>query len=234
MFQHEAPGLIVDPDRTALVLTDLHNDFLDPGGKAYPLIAATLEKNDTANNIEKLLRAAKQAGLRTFLSPHFYYPTEQAWTARLSPLEDFAHRAGLLARAGAFTLDGFEGSGADFPARYKPYLFDAQTVIVSPHKAYGASTNDLLLQLRRHGIDRMILAGPVGNLCVEGHMRDLIEHGFEVAMVRDATAGAENEEGCGYQAAMINWRFMAHAVWSTAEAVALIDSAGSGIATHVA
>ena len=43
-------------------------------------------------------------------------------------------------------------------------------------------------------------AGPVGNLCVEAHMRDFIEHGFEVAMVRDATAGACNEEGGGYRA----------------------------------
>ena len=38
-------------------------------------------------------------------------------------------------------------------------------------------------------------------------------------MVRDATAGARNEEGDGYQAALINWRFMANAVWSTSEAL---------------
>jgi len=65
-----------------------------------------------------------------------------------------------------------------------------------------------------------VLAGPVGNLCVEAHMRDFIEHGFEVAMVRDATAGAANEEGDGYLAALINWRFMAHALWTTDQAIA--------------
>jgi len=65
----------------------------------------------------------------------------------------------------------------------------------------------------------VIMAGPVANLCLEDHMRKLIENGFEVAMVRDAVAGARNEEGDGYQAAMINWRFMANAVWTNAETI---------------
>jgi nicotinamidase-related amidase len=62
----------------------------------------------------------------------------------------------------------------------------------------------------------------VGNLCVEAHLRDFIENGFEVAMVRDATAGARNEEGDGYDAALINWCFMAHALWTTQEVEQLI------------
>ena len=62
-------------------------------------------------------------------------------------------------------------------------------------------------------------------MCVEAHMRDFIEHGFEVAMVRDATAGTTNEEGDGYQAALVNWRFMAQALWTTAETVATMRAA---------
>jgi hypothetical protein len=57
-------------------------------------------------------------------------------------------------------------------------------------------------------------------------MRDFIENGFEVAMVRDATGGARNEEGSGYEAALVNWRFMAHALWTTDEAVNFIEEAG--------
>lgn len=63
------------------------------------------------------------------------------------------------------------------------------------------------------------MAGPVANLCLEDHMRNLIQNGFEVVMVRDAVAAASNEEGAGYDAAMINWRFMANAVWTTKETV---------------
>ena len=52
------------------------------------------------------------------------------------------------------SLEDFADSGADFPARYKPYLQDQDTVVTSPHKAYGASTNDMLLQLRRNRIEK--------------------------------------------------------------------------------
>jgi hypothetical protein len=44
-------------------------------------------------------------------------------------------------------------------------------------------------------------------------------------MVRDATAGTANEEGDGYRAAMVNFRFLAHAVWTTEEAVRLLGKA---------
>jgi biuret amidohydrolase len=227
MFDHTSPEMTLRPGATALVFTDLHNDFLTPGGKAFGLIEESLARNDTAANIEKLLQSAKKAGMKVFVSPHYCYPHDHAWVAPLTPVEDLAHRIGLLDRASPLNVDGLAGSGADLPDRYKPYLLDKNTILTSPHKVYGASTNDMILQLRRYRIEQLIIAGPVGNLCVEAHMRDFIEHGFEVAMVRDATAGARNEEGDGYEAALINWRFMAHALWSTAEAVERIESIGA-------
>ena len=57
------------------------------------------------------------------------------------------------------------------------------------------------------------------NLCVESHLRELVEQGFEVAVVKDATAGARLPEGDGYEAAMVNYRYIANALWSTQEAV---------------
>ena len=226
MFDHKALGMKVDLATTALAFTDLHNDFLSPEGKAYPLIEESLNKNDTAENIERLLRAAKRVGMHVFVSPHYYYPHDHQWTKPLTPVEDFAHKVRLLDRKGVFTVEDLDGSGADIPERYKPYLLDGNTVITSPHKGYSTSTNDMVMQLRRKRIEKIIVAGPVGNLCVEGHMRDFIENGFEVAMVRDATGGAVNQEGSGYEAALINWRFLAHALWTTDEAVCFIEEAG--------
>ena len=63
--------------------------------------------------------------------------------------------------------------------------------MASPHKVYGPESNDLVLQLRKRGIDKVILAGMSANLCVEAHLRELTEQGFEVAVVKDATAGAQ-------------------------------------------
>ena len=225
MFTHTGPDMTLDLARAALVLTDMQNDFLSPGGGAFGLIEHSLALNDAANNLEKLLVAAKAAPMPVFISPHYYYPHDHRWVAPLTPLEDLAHEIGLVGRTDPLSTEDFAGSGADFPERYKRHLGSGDVVITAPHKAYGTSTNDLILQLRRRRIEQIVLAGPVGNLCVEAHMRDFIENGFEIAMVRDATAGTRNEEGDGYAAALVNWRFMAHGLWTTSQVLRHIERA---------
>jgi nicotinamidase-related amidase len=220
--------MTIDARRTALVLTDLQNDFLSPGGIAWGLVADSLAANNTLENIESLLQAARRHGLPVLISPHYYYPTDRVWKSPGGAVEELMHQLGLFARRGPLTLDGFAGSGADWPERFKPYLEGGETVVASPHKVYGTASNDLVLQLRKRRIEKIILAGPAGNLCVEAHLRDFLEHGFEVAMVRDAIAGARNEEGDGYQAALVNFRALAHALWTTQEAVQNIERAYGG------
>ena len=117
-------------------------------------------------------------------------------------------------------IEGFAGSGADWLDRYKPFIEDGKTVVVGPHKVWGPQTNDLVLQLRKRRIDKVILAGMLANLCVESHLRELLEQGFEIAVVKDATAGPRHPEiGDGYQAALTNYGFLANAVLTTDEAV---------------
>ena len=93
-------------------------------------------------------------------------------------------------------------------------------MVASPHKVYGPDSNDLVLQLRKRGITRVILAGMSANLCVESHLRELLEQGFEVTVVTDATAAAQVPELDGYQAALTNFRFLASDMLTTAEAEA--------------
>lgn len=92
--------------------------------------------------------------------------------------------------------------------------------MVSPHKAYGSQSNDLVLQLRKRNISKVILLGMLANICVEAHRRDLIEQGFEVLIVKDATAAPQHPDlGDGYKAALINFGYLANVVLSTNEAV---------------
>jgi nicotinamidase-related amidase len=210
----------LETGRTALVLTDLQNDFLSPGGRGWALFAESYARNGTVANLERLLKGAKAAGLPVLISPHYYYPTDKDWTAPGSATEVLMANMPVFQRQGPLSLDRFAGSGADFPEQFKPYIFDGKTVILSPHKVYGSSTNDMILQLRKRRIDKVVMAGPAGNLCVEAHFRDLLEYGFEVAMVRDAIGGTSNEEGDGVQAALTNFRFLAHALWTTEETLA--------------
>jgi nicotinamidase-related amidase len=223
--------MTIDAQRTALVFTDMQNDFLSPGGIAWGLVADSLAANNTLENMELLLKSARRHDLPVFISPHYYYPTDRAWVAPGGAAEELMHQLGLFTRRGPLTLEGFTGSGADWPERFKPYLERGETIVASPHKVYGTSSNDLVLQLRKRRIEKIILAGPAGNLCVEAHLRDFLEQGFEVAMVRDAIAGARNEEGDGYRAALVNFRALAHALWTTQETVQAIEAACQGRGT---
>ena len=217
------PGMTFDPTRTALVVTDPQNDFLSEKGVTWGVVGKSVVKNNTVKNIESLFKAAKDNNVPVFVSPHYYYPTDHSWQFE-GALEKLMHHIKMFDRKDALSLEGFENSGADWLEQYKPYIKDGKTVVTSPHKVYGPETNDLVLQLRKRGIDKVILAGMSANLCVESHMRELMEQGFEVAVVKDATAGAQVPEGDGYESALVNFRFIANAVVSTKEAVNAISN----------
>ena len=204
--------------RTALVVIDPQNDFLSEAGVAWGVVGESVTEHNVVNNLERLFKAAKAAGLPVFISPHYYYPHDHGWKFE-GALEKVMHSINMFDRKAPLNLEGFECSGADWLERYKPYIEDGRTVVVSPHKVYGPESNDLALQVRKRGIDQIVLAGMSANLCVESHMRELLESGLEVAVIRDATAGAKVPEGDGYLAALINFRMIANAVWSTNEAV---------------
>ena len=223
------PGMAITPGNTALVITDPQNDFLSPKGVTWGVVGESVTKNNTVENIESLLKAAKANDIPVFVSPHYYYPTDKGWQFE-GALETLMHAIGMFDRKDHLSLDGFDGSGADWLARYKPYINDGETIVSNPHKIYGPENNDLLLQLRKRGIDKVILAGMSANLCTEAHLRELLERGFEVAVVSDGTAAAIIPEGDGYAAAMTNFRFMANDVINTKEAVAAINHSSDRVA----
>ena len=204
---------------TAVLVTDPQNDFLSEQGVTWQLVGDSVTENSTIENIERIMQAAKNNGFAVFISPHYYYPTDHSWQFG-GTVENLMHEINMFDRSGALSLAGFTGSGADWLERYKPLIEDGKTVIASPHKVYGPENNDVVLQLRKRNISKIILAEMSANLCVEAHLRELLEQGFEVTVVKDATAGARHPElGDGYQAALINYGYLANAVLSTDEVV---------------
>jgi nicotinamidase-related amidase len=204
---------------TALVVIDPQNDVLSEKGVSWDLVGESVKENNTVENIARLFRAAKEQGFEVFISPHYLYPFDQAWQFG-GAVERMMLESKEFFRPDPLSLDGLPGSGADWLERYKPFIEDGKTVVVSPHKVWGPQSNDLVLQLRKRLINRVILAGMLANLCVESHLRELLEQGFEVAVVKDATAAPRHPQlGDGYKAAIINYGFLANAVLSTADAV---------------
>jgi nicotinamidase-related amidase len=208
-----------DSTTTAVVITDPQNDFLSPDGATWELVGNSVTENRTAEHLEQLLQGAKSSGYRVFVSPHYYYPTDNDWQFG-GTLENLMHDINMFARTGALSLDDFDGSGADWVDPLGKFVADGETIVVSPHKVYGPQTNDLALQLRKRGVSKVVLAGMSANLCVEAHLRQLTEDGFEVHVVKDATAAAQHPElGDGYQAALVNFGYIASGVLTTDEAL---------------
>jgi nicotinamidase-related amidase len=210
----------INKNDTAVVVIDPQNDVLSETGISWDLVGDSVKENKTIENIERIFKAAKQNGFEVFISPHYFYPTDYGWKFA-GTLEQVVLESKEFFRSGELSLDGFSGSGADWLERFKPFIEDGETVVVSPHKVFGPQNNDLVLQLRRRSISKVILLGMLANLCVEAHLRDLLEQGFEVVVIKDATAAPRHPElGDGYKAALINFGYIANAVLSTNEIVA--------------
>ena len=211
------PGFDID-EHTAVLITDPQIDFLSPDGVTWGVVGASVEENNTVDNIETLFQLAEANDIPTFVSPHYYYPHDHEWQFG-GVLEVLMHNIGMFDRADPLSLEGFDDSGADWMPQYKQYIESENTVVTSPHKVYGPQTNDLVLQLRKQGINKVIIGGMSANLCTESHMRDLLEQGFEVAVVQDATAAAQMPDAGldGYEAALTNFRMMASHVFTTEE-----------------
>ena len=218
------PGFEIDRDRTAVVITDPQRDFLSEDGVVWQIVGPSVEANNTVQHLSELMSAAHDAGIPLFVSPHYYFPHDHQWDFG-GALEKMMHAVGMFDREGALTTDGLTGSGADWHEPLKSLIERDDVIVTSPHKVYGLESNDLVLQLRKRRIDKVILAGMSANLCVEAHMRELIEQGFEVCVVKDATAAAQLPGGDFYEAALLNFRMIASSVQTTDEIVGSIKSA---------
>ena len=221
-------GAQVDLTGAALVVVDPQVDFLSTKGATWNLVGKSVEANHTVKNLEMLLTAAKANDVPIFVSPHYYYPWDHNWDPSGGAGEEMLRSLKPFERKGPLTVQGFENSGADWMPQYKQFINDGRTVIASPHKLYGPEVNDLVLQLRKRHATKVILAGMSANLCIESHMRYLLEQGFGVTVVKDATAAFQLPGLDGYAAALINFQMIANAVMTTDEVVRVFDGHGAG------
>lgn len=213
LAQLPEPGFVFD-NNTAIVITDPQNDFLSESGVAWGAVGKNVTEYKTRENLLTLFKVAAEKNIPLFVSPHYYYQHDHQWKFE-GVLEKFMHSVNMFERKGALNLTGFEGSGADWLPMYKTYINGSNVIVTSHHKVYGPESNDLALQMRKRGITKVVLAGMSGNLCVESHMRELLEEGFEVAIVYDATGSAIVPGLNGAEAALTNYKMLSSKVYST-------------------
>ncbi len=204
--------------RTAVLIVDPQVDFLHPNGVAWAAVGESVTENNTVANLTSLMERTVETGTPMVISPHYYYPTDHGWQFE-GTLEKLMHAINMFDRKSALDVEGFEGSGADWMEEFKPYINDEKTIVCGPHKVYGPQNNDVVLQLQKQRVEKVILAGMSANLCIESHLRELVERGFEVVVVADACAAAKVPGLDGMAAALVNYRMIASDVWTTSQAV---------------
>src|SRR5256886_6493703 len=143
---------------TAIVFIDPQNDVLSEEGLAWPLVRESLQENHTIENMERIFKAAKAHGFEVFISPHYFYPTDQGWKFN-GPLETDEAHSGMFARKGVLNLDGLKGSGADWLERFKPYIEDGKTIVVAPQRVWGPETTTSFSSSANAGSARSFSAG---------------------------------------------------------------------------
>jgi|SRR6185295_12825778 ureidoacrylate peracid hydrolase len=197
---------------TALVVIDPYNDFISEAGKIWHRIRAVAEANNCVAHMLQVLKAARKARLRIFYALHHRYrPGDyEAWKY-LAPIQK-----------AAWVNRSFEHGtwGGEIRAEFAPQPGE---IIATEHWcSSGFANTDLDLQLKKHGIHQLIVIGLIAHTCIEATVRFAAELGYEVTVVKDATADYSEAEM--HAALDINIPNYASAIVTTDEIVVSIAS----------
>jgi ureidoacrylate peracid hydrolase len=197
---------------TALLVVDPYNDFISEGGKLWPRIKAVAEANNCVPNMLKVLNVARNAKLKTFFAMHHRYrPGDYETWKYIAPIQK-----------AAWTRKTFEYGtwGGEFRAEFAPK--PGETVVQEHWCSSGFANTDLDLQLKTHGIHKLIVIGLVAHTCIEATVRYAAELGYDVTVVKDATADYSDE--MMHAALGINIPNYASAIVTTKEVVGSMSS----------
>jgi ureidoacrylate peracid hydrolase len=177
-FAHES----IDAARSALVVVDMQNHFVAPGFHAEVPAA-----RDIVSTINRIARAMRESGgtviwIQTtangardqWANHHRFDMTPERAEARLASLSEDA--------------EGFRLYPALEPAASDVFIKKLK------YSAFIQGSSDLDSQLKRRGIESLLIAGTTTNVCCESTARDAMMLDYRVIVLSDATAASTIEE----------------------------------------
>jgi ureidoacrylate peracid hydrolase len=205
-----------DKEITGLVVVDPYNDFISEGGKISDRIRAVAEGIGCVPHMQQILKAARKAKLRVFYALHHRYrPGGYATWKYIAPIQKTS-----------WARKSFEYGtwGGEVRAEFKPE--PGEIVAMEHWCSSGFANTDLDLQLKRHGIERLIVIGLIAHTCIEATVRFAAELGYDVTVVKDATADYSDE--MMHAALDINLPNYASAIVTTQEIIDAISVQTAG------
>jgi ureidoacrylate peracid hydrolase len=206
------PQASYDKQVTALLVIDPFNDFISEGGKVWDRLKAVAEANGCVPNMLEVLNVARKAGSRVFYVPHRRY--------RPGDYETWKYVAPIQKAAWSRRTFEYGTWGGEFRSEFAP---QSGEIVVQEHWcSSGFANTDLDLQLKKHGIHQLIVIGLIAHTCVEATVRFAAELGYEVTVVKDATASYSDREM--HAALEVNIPNYANAIVTTKEIVGVLSS----------
>jgi len=196
---------------TALLVIDPYNDFISEGGKVWERLKAVAQANGCVPHMLQVLSASRKAGIRVFYALHHRY--------RPGDYETWKYIAPIQRAAWSHRTFEYGTWGGEIPAEFAPQPGDI--VALEHWCSSGFANTDLDLQLKNHGIHQLIVIGLLAHTCVEATVRFGAELGYQVTVVKDATASYSEEHM--HAALDINLPNYASAIVSTEEIVASVS-----------
>jgi len=177
------PHLTYEKEITGLVVIDPYNDFISEGGKIWDRIKNVAEGNQCVPHMRQILEAARNTGIRVFYAMHRRYrPGDYETWKYIAPIQK-----------AAWSRKSFEYGtwGGEIRTGFEPRAGD---VVAAEHWcSSGFANTDLDLLLKKHSIHKLIVTGLIAHTCVEATVRYAAELGYEVTVVKDATASYSEE-----------------------------------------
>ena len=184
-MENRAPvDMTFEKEITGLVVIDPYNDFISEGGKVWDRLKGVAEANNCIPHMLQVLDAARKAGIRVFYALHRRYrPGDYETWKYIAPIQK-----------AAWSRKTFEYGtwGGEIRREFAPRQEDI--VALEHWGSSGFANTDLDLQLKIHGIHRLIVMGLIAHTCIEATVRFAAELGYEVTLVKDATADYSDEE----------------------------------------
>jgi nicotinamidase-related amidase len=173
-----------DRTTTGLLVIDPYNDFISEGGKAWPRIRAVAEANDCVPHMLEVLNAAREADLRVFYAMHRRY--------RPGDYETWNYIAPVQKAAWQHRTFEYGTWGGEFHPGFLPR--PGEIVAAEHWCSSGFANTDLDMQLRKHGVEQLVVMGLIAHTCLESTVRFAAELGYGVTVVGDATADYSDKE----------------------------------------
>jgi nicotinamidase-related amidase len=168
-------------EKTAVVLIEFQNEFCKEGGKLYDMVKEEIDRQETIEHAVELAKGARKKGALVIHCPFVF---DEQWV-------DEKCVCGIIAGAkegGAFRPGDW---GTEFIDELEPEEGD---VVLEGKRALSGFTNTGLEEiLQKHGIENVVTAGFLSNVCVEATARSAYDLGYQVRVAKDATAATSKD-----------------------------------------